>query len=314
MKCLVTGAAGFIGSTLAETLLDRGEQVLGLDCFTDYYDISLKRRNLTGLAERPGFSAHEADLTTADLEGLLKGVDVVFHEAAQAGVRASWGDSFHHYTRNNVLATQRLMEACVRAEVERLVFASSSSVYGDCEELPAREDSPLRPISPYGVTKVAVEHLGYLYYKNYGLPTVGLRYFTIYGPRQRPDMAFHRFIRTAFEGRTIEVYGDGYQSRDFTFVSDAVAATLAAAERGRPGTIYNIGGGSRVTIRRVIEILERVMDREISVVYQDRVKGDVRHTAADISRAGADLDYRPGTDLDQGLLAQAFWIEKILDR
>lgn len=323
MKCLVTGAAGFIGSTLARALLDRGDEVVGLDCFTDFYDRSLKEKNLEGLLSpsdealggvhgRKGFTHFEADLTRADLAPFLDGVEVVFHEAAQPGVRASWGENFHHYTQNNVLATQRLLEACLKAGVGRVVCASSSSVYGECDDLPAREDSPLRPISPYGVTKVAAEHLSGLYYKNYGLQTSILRYFTVYGPRQRPDMAFSRFIRAAAAGREIEIYGDGFQSRDFTYVDDVVAATLAAAQNGRPGQVYNIGGGSRANLREVLETLTRIMDQELKVTFGDKVKGDVRHTAADISRARDELGYRPRTALSEGLAAEVAWLREMM--
>ena len=311
MKCLVTGAAGFIGSTLIEALLDRGDEVVGVDVLTDYYDPALKRRNLADLAGRPGFRPVEADLCVVNLVELLAGVELVFHEAAQAGVRASWGESFHHYTRNNVLASQRLFEAAVRSGVRRVVYASSSSVYGDSETRPTSEDVPLRPISPYGVTKAAVENLAYLYRRNHGLDAVGLRYFTVFGPRQRPDMAFHRFIRAAVEGRPVKVFGDGRQRRDFTFVGDIVAATLAAGDHERPEMIYNVGGGSTVTLREAITAIGEVAGREVRVDYQDTVKGDVRHTSADLSRARSHLGYAPVTSLREGLAAEAAWIARM---
>jgi UDP-glucose 4-epimerase len=308
MNCLVTGAAGFIGSTLSELLLDAGDEVVGVDCFTDYYPREFKERNLRDLRGRAGFRLVEEDLSVGRLEPLLDGIEVVYHLAAQPGVRASWGDTFFHYTQHNMLATQRLFEASVRAGKPRVVYASSSSVYGDCEDLPAREDSVLRPLSPYGVTKAAVEYLGYLYYKNHGLETVGMRYFTVYGPRQRPDMAFHKFIRAGLTGGTFDVYGDGLQSRDFTYVTDAASATRAAALKGRPGTVYNIGGGSRVTLKQVLESLEGIMGRKLAVRYTEKVKGDVRHTAADTSKAAADFGYCPQVSLEDGLAAEVGWL------
>ncbi len=312
MKSLVTGVAGFIGSQVAEALLKRGDEVIGIDCFTDYYGRSFKEANLAGLLGRRGFRLVEDDLTGMDLAGLLDGVSVVVHEAAQAGVRASWGASFEHYTQNNVLATQRLFEACLKAGVSKVVYASSSSVYGDCDDLPARENSVTRPLSPYGVTKVAVEHLGYLYWKNYGLHTVGMRYFTVYGPRQRPDMAFHRFIRAGLEGGGIRIFGDGLQSRDFTYVSDIVAATLAAADSGHAGGVYNVGGGARISIREVLEMLERLLETRLNVSYEGTVKGDVRHTAADISLAREHFGYEPRVRIEEGLLAEAAWLRTLI--
>ena len=232
MKALVTGVAGFIGSTLATALTDRGADVVGADCFTDYYARSIKEQNLAVLRTRPAFRLVEAALQTVDLDDLLDGVTHVFHLAAQAGVRGSWGDQFRTYTTNNVDATQRLLEAVKDRPIERLVYASSSSVYGDVAAIPMREDAYLQPVSPYGVTKLAAEHLCHLYYLNYGVPTVSLRYFTVYGPRQRPDMGFHRFIRADLTGAPISLFGDGEQTRDFTFVADIVAATMAAGDLG----------------------------------------------------------------------------------
>ena len=307
LKAIVTGVCGFIGSQLAERLLASGWEITGLDCFTEFYDRGLKERNLALVQGTPGFSFIEADVVEADLEGLMSGVDIVFHEAAQAGVRTSWGRDFDHYTRNNVLATQRIMEAAVQSRVRKVVMASSSSVYGDSTDLPLSEASPARPVSPYGVTKLAGEHLAYLYFKNYGLETVGLRYFTVYGPRQRPDMAFNRFIRWGMSGRKIEIYGDGHQSRDFTYVGDAVAATVAAAENGRPG-VYNIGGGSRISIRQALAAIEGVLGRSLDIEYQEVVKGDVRHTAADTSKAQRDFGYSPTVDFETGIRAEIEWL------
>jgi UDP-glucose 4-epimerase len=312
MKALVTGAAGFIGSHLSERLLDRGAGVRGIDNFTDYYARSAKESNLASARQRPNFEFVEGALGTADLPRLLDGVTHVFHLAAQAGVRKSWGEDFEIYTQLNVDATQRLLEACLDRSIHRVVYASSSSVYGDHVALPMREDAVLQPLSPYGVTKLAAEHLCHLYHENYGLPTVSLRYFTVYGPRQRPDMAFHRFIRATLGGQPITLYGDGEQTRDFTFVDDAAAATMAAGERGVPGRVYNIGGGSRVTVNEVIQVLERVLGRAITVDRRPAQKGDMRHTYADTSLARRDLGFAPSVTLEQGLTAEYRWLSSIL--
>jgi len=311
MKCVVTGAAGFIGSHLSERLVAAGHEVVGVDSFLDYYPRALKEKNLAGLRGASGFRFAESNLVTEDLAPLLKGVGWVFHQAAQAGVRASWGRDFHIYTENNVYATQRLLEASRDAGVKRLVYASSSSVYGDTTERPMREESRPQPVSPYGVTKLAAEHLCWLYWKSYGLDTVSLRYFTVYGPRQRPDMAFHRFLRAALTGEEVTLYDDGEQTRDFTFISDAVEANVAAAERGRAGGVYNVGGGSEVSLNRVLETITEVAGRAIRLRREPRQKGDVRHTAADCSRARADLGFTPAVRLEDGLSRQWEWIQEV---
>ncbi len=312
MKALVTGAAGFIGSHLSEQLLERGAEVVGVDCFTDYYPRAIKETNLARARSRTGFAFVETSLADADFDRLLEGVTHVFHLAAQAGVRKSWGRNFRVYTELNVEATQKLLEACLDRSLERIVYASSSSVYGDHVSLPMREDARLQPLSPYGVTKLAAEQLCHLYFENYGLPTVALRYFTVYGPRQRPDMAFHRFIRATLEGRSITLLGDGEQTRDFTFVADAVAATVAAGERGVAGRVYNIGGGSRVTINHVITVLEEVCGRPVVVDHQPAEKGDMRHTYADTTLARRDLGFSPSVSLAQGLQAEHRWLASTL--
>jgi nucleoside-diphosphate-sugar epimerase len=309
MKALVTGVAGFIGSHLAERLIADGAEVVGVDCFTAYYPRAEKERNLSSLREASGFRLVETALADADLGRLLDGVTHVFHLAAQAGVRKSWGREFHVYTVNNVEATQVLLEACIGRPIERIVYASSSSVYGDDVELPMREDARPQPVSPYGVTKLAAEQLCHLYHVSYGLPTVSLRYFTVYGPRQRPDMAFRRFLEAAMRGQTVPQYGDGRQTRDFTFVSDAVAATVAAAERGIAGGVYNIGGGSRVEILDVFELIRRIAGRPIRVERIEAQKGDMRDTYADTSRARADLGFVPTVTLEEGLQAQLAWMK-----
>ena len=308
MKALVTGVAGFIGSHLASALLDRGATVVGIDSFTDYYPRSIKERNLDENRRRNGFRFVEADLEDADLPALLDGMSHVFHLAAQAGVRKSWGRDFRTYTANNVDATQKLLEACAGRPLHRFVHASSSSVYGDRAAIPMKEDALPQPVSPYGVTKMAAEQLGYLYHVNYGVPAVAMRYFTVYGPRQRPDMAFNRFIRAALDGKPITLYGDGEQTRDFTFVADAVAATIAAGERGVPGTAYNIGGGSRVSMNQVLAIIERIHGRPLQVHREGAQKGDMRDTYADTSLARRDLGFAPATSLEEGIRAEYEWL------
>lgn len=314
MKALVTGAAGFIGSTLSTTLTERGAEVVGIDCFTDYYAREIKERNLAELRTRPNFRFVEARLQDVDFGPLLEGVTHVFHLAAQAGVRGSWGEQFLTYTSNNVDSTQRLLEALKGRDITRLVYASSSSVYGDIATIPMQETAYLQPLSPYGVTKLAAEHLCHLYFVNHGVPTVSLRYFTVYGPRQRPDMGFHRFIRAALLGEPITLFGDGEQTRDFTFVADIVAATIAAGERGRPGAIYNIGGGSRVTINQVLDMIGRITGRPLDIRRLPAEKGDMRDTFADSSRAQADLGFSPSHSLEEGLRAECAWLAQLLDR
>ncbi len=312
MKALVTGAAGFIGSTLAERLLADGADVVGLDCFTDYYPRAAKERNLAALVPQARFRFVESALQEADLRTLLADRTHVFHLAAQAGVRKSWGRDFHVYTVNNVEATQALLEASVSRPLERFVFASSSSVYGDAAAIPMREDALPQPVSPYGVTKLAGEQLCHLYFVNYGVPTVSLRYFTVYGPRQRPDMAFHKLLRATLLGESFHLFGDGGQTRDFTFVGDAVAATAAAGLRGVPGRVYNIGGGARVSMHDVLDLVGQVAGRRPALTMDPAQKGDMRHTYADTSLARRDLDFTPRTGLDVGLRAEYRWLEDAL--
>jgi nucleoside-diphosphate-sugar epimerase len=311
VRALVTGAAGFIGSHLTAALLDRGATVVGLDCFTDYYARAIKERNLEENRLREGFRFAETAIQSADLPSLLDGVTHVFHLAAQAGVRKSWGRDFQTYTVNNVDATQLLLEACVGRPIERFVHASSSSVYGDRAPIPMREDALPQPVSPYGVTKMAAEQLGYLYHVNYGVPVVAMRYFTVYGPRQRPDMAFHRFIKAALRGEPIALYGDGEQTRDFTFVSDAVAATVAAGDRGVHGRSYNIGGGSRVSMNEVIRLIERIAGHPLTINREGAQKGDMRDTYADTSLARQDLGFAPVVSLEEGIRSEYRWLSSI---
>ena len=308
MKALVTGCAGFIGSHLTGALLDRGAAVTGIDSFTDYYPRTIKEANLAASLGRQGFTFVEARIQDANLGALLDGVSHVFHLAAQAGVRKSWGRDFRAYTENNIEATQVLLEGCVGRPIERFVHASSSSVYGDNASIPMREDALPRPVSPYGVTKLSAEQLGYLYHVNHRVPTVAMRYFTVYGPRQRPDMAFHRFIRAALRDEELSLYGDGEQTRDFTYVADAVAATIAAGARGVPGRSYNIGGGSRVSMNHAIGIIERIAGRPLRVRREATQKGDMRDTYADTSLARQDLAFAPTVSLEEGLQAEFQWL------
>jgi UDP-glucose 4-epimerase len=309
VKTVVTGAAGFIGSHLADSLLADGHEVLGVDAFLDFYPRAVKELNLARAREHRGFTLVEGTLQDLDLVRLLDGAAQVFHLAAQAGVRSSWGRDFAQYSDHNVLATQRLLEASVAAGIPRFVYASSSSVYGDSPSLPLREDSPCRPLSPYGVTKLAAEHLGRLYERGYGLPVVSLRYFTVYGPRQRPDMAFHRFLSACRDSRRVSVYGDGEQTRDFTYVDDAVSATRRAGESGRPGCVYNVGGGDRVSINEVLRRIGEITGRGVEVQRDAAQKGDMRDTFADTTAARADLGFRSTVGLSEGLRKEWEWLQ-----
>jgi nucleoside-diphosphate-sugar epimerase len=308
MKILVTGVAGFIGSHLAEKLLAAGHEVVGLDCFTDYYPRKIKESNLLKLRDSTSFDFRDDDVLRVDLNALLKDVEIVFHEAAQAGVRASWGSSFRIYTENNVRGTQCLLEASKKIELKRFIYASSSSIYGDAESYPTHEGMTPMPISPYGVTKLAGEHLCYLYHKNYGVPAVSLRYFTVYGPRQRPDMAFNKFIKAILSDEEITIYGDGEQTRDFTYIEDIVDANVSAMDAQVVGEVLNIGGGSRITVNDTIRIIENVTGKQAKTKYIEKQKGDVIHTGADISKAAKLLGYKPAYDLKKGIANEVDWL------
>jgi nucleoside-diphosphate-sugar epimerase len=297
MRYLVTGAAGFIGSHLLRTLLERGHDAVGWDSFTAYYDPALKEENARDLP------VARLDLVEDPLE--LAGLDGIFHLAGQPGV-ASFGDVFPVYVRENVLASRRLFEAAAAAGV-RTVFASSSSIYGDAESYPTPEDTIPRPRSPYGVTKLACEHLARAYGAEFGLEAVTVRYFTIYGPRQRPDMAFTRMVSCLAEGVPFELFGDGLQSRSFTYVDDAVEATIAAMERGAGGATFNVGGGSEVSMLDAIETLGEIAGRRLEVVTRSRREGDAARTAADTTRIRAELGWAPATPFEDGLAAQWRW-------
>jgi nucleoside-diphosphate-sugar epimerase len=304
-RALVTGVAGFLGSRLAERLLAAGHEVAGIDCFTGTR--AFKEANLARLRASDRFHLLELDLSRDSVAEAVAGARVIYHLAAQAGVRGSFGEGFEDYLRNNVQATQRLLEAALRSSVEALVYASSSSVYGDSDDDPTPESAARRPVSPYGVTKCAVEDLAAVYHRSHGLPVVGLRYFTLYGPRQRPDMAFARFIDAALAGRPIGILGHGLQERDFTFVEDAVEGTILAAERGRRGAVYNIGGGTRTSLRAVISMLETLLDGPIAVRHLARAPGDARWTRADPSLARAELGFQARVPIADGLARQLEW-------
>lgn len=312
MKALVTGVAGFIGSTLARRLLADGHEVVGVDVLTDYYELSIKRANLAGIPSRH-FTFVRSDLNTVDLGALLTDVDWVFHQAGQPGVRMSWGQDFAVYVRENVEATQRLLEAAKQSpRLQRLVYASSSSVYGDAESYPTPETARPQPVSPYGVTKLAAEHLCCLYAANFGVPAVSLRYFTVYGPGQRTDMAFTRFVRAAVLDEVISIYGTGEQLRDFTFVDDVVQANLmAAAGDLTPGSVFNVAGGSNVSVNQTLDLLGSLSGRSLKIDYQDRVAGDVFRTGGDTARIESALGWRPRVTLEEGLARHLDWGQRV---
>jgi len=283
--------------------------VIGVDCFTDYYARSIKESNLAPFRSHPRFTFVEADLASCDLAPLLEGAEIVFHQAGQAGVRASWGAEFDRYLLNNVQATQRLFEKAKNCALHRFVYASSSSIYGYVDDLPVTEETLPRPVSPYGVTKLAAEHLCTLYHINYGVPTVCLRYFTVYGPRQRPDMAFHKLIRAMLQDKPFPVYGDGLQTRDFTYVADIVQANIRAVD-APSGRVFNIGGGSRATLNEVIASLEELIGKSARLERQSRQAGDVRHTWADTSAARNAFGFAPRVSLREGLAREVDWLQR----
>jgi nucleoside-diphosphate-sugar epimerase len=300
MRSVVTGAAGFVGSHLCTHLLEQGDEVVGVDAMTDFYDVALKETNLAALAAWDSFSLHRVDLTDAPLRHLLDGAEVVFHLAGQPGVRPSWGSEFAVYAERNIMATQRLLEALRDVPVRKIVYASSSSVYGDAESYPTAETARPRPMSPYGVTKLAAEHLCELYRANFGTPTASLRLFSVYGPGQRPDMAFSRLIRASLRGDSFPLFGDGRQTRDFTYVGDVAAAMRAAALSGWTG-VANIGGGSQTSLVEVIQIVASLTGRAVKADQRPAEPGDVRDTAADTALARRAFGYVPAVPLAEGL-------------
>lgn len=306
MKCLVTGCAGFIGSTLTDRLLNDGHEVIGIDCFTDYYPPVIKRENIESALRHSNFTFIQEDILRM---ATFPHVDVVFHLAAQAGVRASWGSDFFIYTRNNIEATQILLEWYKASDLKKFVYASSSSVYGDVP-LPMREERRLQPVSPYGVSKLAAEYLCYLYWKNFKLPTVSLRYFSVYGPRQRPDMAINKFVNAIFQNKSIIVFGDGCQTRDFTYVSDVVDANIRAATSSVTGDVFNIGGGSRISVIGLIREIEKYSGKNAQIQYAESQKGDVNDTLAEISKAQKYIGWTPEVSISNGIKDYIDWYRK----
>ena len=304
MITLVTGCAGFIGSNLTERLLSEGTKVIGIDCFTKYYDKKIKYENIKNFIKNPEFTLIQKDILEMDC---YPDVDVVFHQAAQAGVRSSWGSDFSIYTRNNIEATQKLLEWYKDKNLIKFVYASSSSVYGDVP-LPMNEEMKLQPVSPYGVTKLAGEHLCYLYYKNFEIPSISLRYFTVYGPRQRPDMAIYKFVKAIMNNAPISLYGDGNQTRDFTYISDIVEANILAMKSAKDGLCFNVGGGSRIAINDLIHIIEGSCNRKALIQYETYQKGDVNNTLAEIKRAEIDLKWHPNVTIQEGIQRYVEWI------
>ncbi len=312
MRCLVTGCAGFIGSHLTEALLTGGDEVVGVDCFNNNYGREQKLRNLRQVADWGAFEFVPIDLTRGDLQEVVGDCEVIFHLAAEPGVRSSWGSRFERYLDNNVLATQHLLEALKSQPETRLVFASSSSVYGNAELRPTPEEAPTRPVSPYGQTKLSAELLCQLYQQSFGIDVVMLRYFTVFGPRHRPDMAFHIFCAAALENRPITVFGDGRQTRDFTYVEDVVAATraAAAAELGQ-ARVFNVGGGAPTSLRKALDYIGELAGKRLDVRYLGSERGDVRDTAAETSKAREQLGFEPTTSLEQGLAAEFEWLAEM---
>ncbi len=313
-RSLVTGCAGFIGSHLCEALLARGGEVVGIDSLNNFYPVQRKLSNLKSLQANPHFIFQQRDLHDPGLEKILEGVESVYHLAARAGVRSSWGDTFEDYLRENLSATQRLLEACIGLGLKRFVNSSSSSVYGNTPDLPAREEtSRLRPVSPYGVTKLAAEKLCDVYREEKGIPTVSLRLFTVFGPRQRPDMAFDRFIRAGLTGGTICLFGDGSQIRNFTYVSDVVQGFILAGDASKTAPVYNIGGGSTVRLSEVLTHIEKAVSRPLQIQYEPKAAGDVATTDADITLAKRELGFAPQVDWREGIERQVAWVREHLD-
>jgi UDP-glucose 4-epimerase len=310
LRVVVTGAAGFIGSHLSERLLAEGHEVVGIDCFSDFYDRATKEKNLHASRHHDTFHFAESDLVDANLRNLVDGASVVYHLAGLDGVQPSWGNQFDRYVRDNVIATQRLLEALKGTPVERMVFAGSSSVYGDAEMFPTKESALPHPLSPFGVTKLAAEHLTHLYTRNYEIPVVSVRYFTVYGPRQRPDMAFSRFMQALIAGDEIEVFGDGEQTRDLTYVSDAVEGTIKASSADVVGQVFNLGGGSRVTVNQVLAMLEEISGLEVRRKNLPATPGDPRHSGASINLARARLGWEPRVSIRDGLAKQWQWFSE----
>ncbi|SHJ89305.1 NAD-dependent epimerase/dehydratase family protein [Tepidibacter formicigenes] len=310
-KALVTGCAGFIGSHLCEKLIKEGFHVIGIDCFTDYYSKSIKKSNLSLLISNPNFIFIEGDLIKISLKEYLKDVEFIFHQAGQPGVRGSWGKEFDVYIDNNIFATQILLEEAKDYNIKKFVYASSSSVYGNTNILPMKESQLPEPFSPYGVTKLAAEQLCHLYYENYGLPVISLRYFTVFGPRQRPEMAISSFIRSMFNDKELVVYGDGNQVRDFTYIDDIVSANLLAAYSDIKGEVFNVASQNPVKLIDVIYMLEKIIGKKAIINFKESQKGDVKDTYGDISKIKKMLGYNPYFDIEKGLANHVKYMEKL---
>jgi nucleoside-diphosphate-sugar epimerase len=313
MKVLVTGSAGFIGSTLCERLISEGFNVVGIDSLNNNYSKNIKIKNLETLLNLKNFKFMNENIINTDFKVLMKDIDVVFHQAATAGVRSSWGTNFREYVNNNIIATQYLLENVKNLKLKKFIFASSSSVYGDADEYPSKITTLTKPVSPYGVTKLSSENLVNTYSHNYEIPSIALRYFTVYGPRQRPDMGFHKFLISALNNKKIIVYGDGNQVRDFTYVDDIVEANIQALNSSHDGLIYNIGGGSIITINECLKHIENLTGKTLDKEYIVSQKGDVFKTQADITESSKDLHYNPRCDLKTGLENQYYSIKANID-
>ena len=307
MRSIVTGVAGFIGSHLAERLLLLGHEVTGIDCFSGYYDIKAKEKNIENLLKKNKFNLIKENIFNADLDKLIGGADYVFHEAAQPGIAASW-ENTDEYIRNNIFSTLKMLDASKKANVRKFILASSSSVYGQLSIYPFRESFPVRPISPYAMTKLMAEELCNMYHQEDKLPTVVLRYFTVYGPRQRPDMAIYKLIKAALKGGEFVLFGGGIQERDFTYISDVVMATIRAGDSGKPGETYNIGSGASVSMLELIRIIETFTGKNINIKHQADPKGDMRKTLADIAKAQKELGYAPQINIKEGIAKQIEWM------
>jgi nucleoside-diphosphate-sugar epimerase len=308
---IVTGVAGFIGSHLAEKLLQDNIQVIGIDCFTDYYSKEIKKDNLKGFENNENFKFIEEDLMKIDLIPIIKECEFLFHEAGQPGVRASWGSQFDTYVKDNILVTQKILESAKKVKtLEKIVMASSSSIYGEQEGMMVENKTIPSPISPYGVTKLASENLGLTYASNHDLPVTSLRYFTVYGPRQRPDMAFSKFIKANLNEEDISIYGDGNQIRDFTYVSDIVEANMSCMNSEIHANVLNIGGGKTHSIMDVLNIIENITDKNNKLIFLTKQKGDVFRTEADIKMASKIIGYKPKISLKEGLMKQIELIKK----
>ena len=314
-QVVITGVAGFIGSTLAEKLLHDGHNVRGIDSFTNYYPPRMKEKNIENCLKHTNFSLIRQDLESSlDLSTIFKNAEYIFHLAAQPGVRASWGKEFVIYVKNNISVTQKILESLKNNTIlKKFVLASSSSVYGNQPSIMNEETSLTRPVSPYGVTKLAAENLTNLYFKNYKIPTVSLRYFTVYGPKQRPDMAFTRFFNSIIKDKKLSIFGNGEQTRDFTYVDDIVKATINAATSDSVGEILNVGGGSVFSLSEIIEFMKEITQKEFEIDFKTEQKGDVRHTSADISKAKKLINYKSNTDIKYGLTQQYEYIKTNLN-